>query len=50
MSHFVTVYSCWEHAKEYAFKSLDEAYEFAAEMKEQQYLCVINEPEEDYEH
>ena len=41
--HKVTVYSNWEHAKEYEFETLDEAYHFAEEMRSQQYRVIIDE-------
>ena len=40
--HKVTVYSNCEHSKEYEFETLEEAYEFAEKMKNQQYRVVIN--------
>ena len=37
----VTTYSIWENAREYLFDSIDDANEFAREMKNQQYKVVI---------
>lgn len=48
--HKVTVYSNWEHAKEYEFETLEEAYRFAEQMRHQQYRAVIDEAEEENEH
>ena len=44
--HKVTVYSNWEHAKEYEFETLDEAYHFAEEMRSQQYRVIIDEADD----
>ena len=45
--HTVTVYSNWEQSKSYEFETLQEAYEFAEEMRHQQYKCIIDEAEEE---
>lgn len=42
----VTVYSNWEHSKEYEFETLEEAYHFAEEMRHQQYRVVIDEADD----
>jgi hypothetical protein len=44
--HKVTVYSNWEHSKEYEFETLEEAYHFAEEMRHQQYRVVIDEADD----
>lgn len=48
--HKVTVYSNWERTTVQEFETLEEAYEFAEEMKNQQYKAVIEEIEEEKEH
>lgn len=44
--HKVTVYSNWERATTQEFETLEEAREFAEEMRHQQYKAVIDEVEE----
>lgn len=47
--HKVTVYSNWVKTTVQEFETLEEAYQFAEEMRHQQYRCVIDEEEEEEE-
>ena len=47
MAHKVTVYSNWVKTTEHEFETLEEAREFAEEMKNQQYVTIIDEIEEE---
>jgi hypothetical protein len=43
--HKVTVYSNWVKTSEHEFETQEEAREFAEEMKNQQYVTIIDEEE-----
>jgi len=42
MKYMVTLYSAWEKTAEQSFDSLEEAEQFAREMKDQQYDTIID--------
>ena len=48
--HKVTVYSNWVKTSEHEFETQEEAREFAEEMKNQQYVTIIDEEEVGEEH
>jgi hypothetical protein len=43
MAHKVTVYSNWEKTSVHEFETLEEAEQFAQEMKDHQYKVIIDE-------
>ena len=47
MAHKVTVYSNWVKTTEHEFETLEEAEQFAQEMKDHQYKVFIDEIEEE---